>query len=104
MPNGTVHKANIFGQEYIMKSSADAELMSEITDYVNQKMDELQKSGLNPNSEQLKIAVHACMNIAYELFLEKNKRSENIRNIEAKGGAFVEFIDERIKNIETKKY
>ena len=38
MPDSTVHKTNIFGQEYIMKSSADAELMSEISNYVNQKM------------------------------------------------------------------
>ena len=103
MPDSIVHKTNIFGQEYIMKSAADAELMLEISDYVNQKMDELQESGLNPNSEQLKIAVHACMNIAYELFLEKNKKNEIVRNIEAKGEAFVEFIDERIKNIENQK-
>ena len=103
MPDSTVHKTNIFGQEYIMKSSADAELMLEISNYVNQKMDELQESGLNPNSEQLKIAVHACMNIAYELFLEKNKKSKIIRNLEIKGEAFVEFIDERIKNIENQK-
>jgi len=103
MPDSTVHKTNIFGQEYIMKSSADAALMSKISNYVNQKMDELEESGLNPNSEQLKIAVHACMNIAYELFLEKNKKNEIIRGIEAKGDAFIEFIDDRIKNIKTRK-
>ena len=43
------------------------------------------------------------MNIAYELFLEKNKKNEIIRGIEAKGDAFIEFIDDRIKNIETRK-
>ena len=39
MPDSTVHKTNIFGQEYIMKSSADAALMSKISNYVNQKME-----------------------------------------------------------------
>ena len=34
-----------------MKSSADAALMSKISNYVNQKMDELEECGLNPNSE-----------------------------------------------------
>ena len=91
MPDSTVHKTNIFGQEYIMKSSADAALMSKISKYVNQKMDELEESGLNPNSEQ------TCTGYG-NLLLKFNQHVKALTYIK-KGTGFISFTQKDFKII-----
>ena len=47
-------------------------------------------------TEQLKIAVLACMNITDELFLYKTQKKEVLSKIESKSNALLEFIDEKL--------
>ena len=94
---------NIYGQEYVLKSTADNKYINKIASYVNSKMKEVESSGLDANSQQLKIAVLAAMNIADELIQANNKSEKLIGTIEAKGKSFIEYIDDRIKQIETKE-
>ena len=65
------------------------------------KMKEIESTGLDASSQQLKIAVLSAMNIADELFQSMDKNSEIITTIEAKGNSFIEYIDDRIKEIES---
>ena len=94
---------NIYGQDYVLKSAADREYINKIAEYVNSKMKEIEKSGLDANSQQLKIAVLSAMNIADELFQSLEKNSSIISTIETKGNSFIEYIDDRIKEIESQK-
>ena len=91
-----VVKVNILGQDYFIRSSANQTYFKEVEAYINEKTDELIESGLNPDTEQLKIAVLACMNITDELFLYKNQKKEVLSKIESKSNALLEFIDEKL--------
>ena len=64
-------------------------------------MKEIESSGLDPNSQQLKIAVLSAMNIADELFQSLDKNNQIVSTIERKGTSFIEYIDDRIKEIES---
>ena len=66
--DSNVIRVNILGQEYVMKTSADPKYIQNVAKYVNEKMDELKESGVDSSSQQLKIAVLACMNITAEVF------------------------------------
>ena len=94
---------NIYGQDYMLKTTADEKYLSKIADYVKLKMKELEETGLDSNSQQLKIAVLSAMNIADELFQSLSKNSDIISTIEAKGSSFIEYIDDRIKEIESQE-
>ena len=91
-----VVKVNILGQDYFIKSSANQTYFKQVEEYINSKTEELIQSGLNPDTEQLKIAVLACMNITDELFLYKNQKKEVLSKIESKSNALLEFIDEKL--------
>ena len=94
---------NIYGQDYVLKSAADDNYINKIAEYVNSKMKEIESSGLDANSQQLKIAVLSAMNIADELFQSLEKNSSIISTIQTKGNSFIEYIDDRIKEIESQK-
>jgi len=91
-----VVKVNILGQDYFIKSSANQTYFKQVEEYINSKTEEIIESGLNPDTEQLKIAVLACMNITDELFLYKNQKKEVLSKIESKSNALLEFIDEKL--------
>ena len=92
---------NIYGQEYVLKSSANDDYIHKIADYVNSKMKEVESSGLDANSQQLKIAILSAMNIADEFFQSLDKNNKIISTIESKGNSFIEYIDDRIKEIDS---
>ena len=62
-----IKKITVLGQDYLVKTNSSSN-MNKIVDYVNDKMAEATSSGMDINSQQLKIAVFACLEIAGELF------------------------------------
>ena len=92
---------NIYGQDYVLKSTADQDYINKIAEHVNSRMKEVESTGLDASSQQLKIAVLSAMNIADELFQSLNKNDKIISTIETKGSSFIEYIDDRIKEIES---
>jgi len=94
---------NIYGQDYMLKSEGDSEYINKIAHIVQDKMKEIENTGLDSNSQQLKIAVLAAMNIADELLQSQDKKNKLITNIETKGNLFIEYIDDRIKEIESNR-
>ena len=103
MADSKMISVNIYGQDYMLKSEADQNYINRIADFVEEKMKEIEETGLDSNSQQLKIAVLAAMNIADELLQAKDSRDKVISSIESKGNSFIEYIDERIKEIESAK-
>ena len=103
MADSKMISVNIYGQDYMLKSEADQNYINRIADFVEEKMKEIEETGLDSNSQQLKIAVLAAMNIADELLQAKDSRNKVTSSIESKGNSFIEYIDERIKEIESTK-
>jgi cell division protein ZapA (FtsZ GTPase activity inhibitor) len=66
-------KINIFGKDYSLLVDNE-EVASELADYVNEIMTDT-KNELPEQSNET-IAVLAALNIAYDLFVEKNKYRE----------------------------
>ena len=91
-----VVRVNILGQEYVMKTSADSQYIQEIAKYVNEKMEEVKESGIDPSSQQLKISVLACMNITAEFFDLKSKSQDIISDVESKALKISEYIEKKI--------
>ena len=69
-----VRKIQILGQEYLVRV-ASKHNMDEISKYVNEKMEEVIKSGVDRNSQQLRIAVFTCLEIAGELLMYKENKN-----------------------------
>ena len=100
--NPKVVKVNILGQDYVVRSSAGQKYLNEVAGYVNEKMEEIKASGID-DSQQLRIAVLAAMNITDELLSYKKEKQKFVDKVEAKTRAITEFIDNRIDDIESEK-
>ncbi len=100
--NPKVLKVNILGQDYVVRSSAGQKYLNEVSTYVNEKMEEIKESGID-DSQQLRIAVLAAMNITDELFSYKKEKQKFVDQVEAKTRSITEFIDNRIAEIESEK-
>ena len=100
--NPKVLKVKILGQDYVIRSSAGQKYLNEVSVYVNEKMEEIMASGID-DSQQLRIAVLAAMNITDELFSYKKDKQKFVDKVEAKTLAITEFIDNRIAEIESEK-
>ena len=84
------------------RSSAGQKYLNEVSSYMNEKMNEVKASGID-DSQQLRIAVLAAMNITDELFTYKKEKNIFIEKVEAKTKAITEFIENRIEEIESEK-
>ena len=60
-----VIKVNILGQDYVVRSTAGQKYLEQVAKYVDDKMEEIKASGID-DSQQLRIAVLAAMNITDE--------------------------------------
>ena len=93
-----VIKVNILGQDYFIKSSAKSTYFKQVSEHVNNTMNEIiNETKIDPNTLQLKIAVLACMNITDELFAYKKNKQSVLNDIEAKSSSIIEYIDENLK-------
>ena len=93
-----VHKIKLLGQDYLIKTSNSND-MQEIENYVEEKMKEVIDSGIDSNSQQLRIAVFACLEIAGELFLYKKNHNKKIDKIERKSKLIINLINDKLDKI-----
>ena len=68
-----VVKVNILGQDYVVRSTAGQKYLEQVAKYVDDKMEEIKASGID-DSQQLRIAILAAMNITDELFIYKKEK------------------------------
>ena len=92
-----VKKIKLLGQDYLIKSSESSEMLK-ISEYVNKKMQEVIDSGIDQNSQQLRIAVFACLEIAGELFLYKDKNKKILNKLGKKSKLLIELIDKKLED------
>ena len=82
MPEGTVLKVNIYGTEYPIRGEVDVEYIRRVAEYVDRKMREVDQSTAAKSS--LKVAILAALNIADELFRERDEKAGLLKSFEAK--------------------
>ena len=92
-----VHKIKLLGQDYLIKTSGSTNML-EVATYVEDKMKEVIDSGIDSNSQQLRIAVFACLEIAGELFLYKNQHKKKLDKLENKSKIMIELIESKLSN------
>ena len=97
-----VVKVNILGQDYVIRSTAGQKYLEQVAKYVDDKMEEIKASGID-DSQQLRIAILAAMNITDELLTYKKEKKKFVDKVEAKAIAITEFIENRIHDIEESK-
>ena len=97
-----VVKVTILGQDYVVRSTAGQQYLERVAKYVDEKMEEIKVSGID-DSQQLRIAILAAMNITDELFTYKKEKQKFVDKVEAKTLAITEFIENRIHDIEESK-
>ena len=95
-----VIKVNILGQDYFIKSSENSDYFKKISNYVNDKMNEVidSGSGIDPSTQQLKIAIFTCMSITEDFFSLRQNSEELLDQIESKSSSIIEYIDENLNN------
>jgi len=77
-----VVKVKIFGTEYPIKGDSNVDYIQKIATFVNDKMVEIDKT-LSLKSS-LKVAILAALNIADELFQEREENNKLRENFESK--------------------
>ena len=92
-----VHKIKLLGQDYLIKTSGSTNML-EVANYVEDKMKEVIDSGIDSNSQQLRIAVFACLEVAGELFLYKNQHKKKLDKLENKSKLMIELIENKLDN------
>lgn len=85
----TVLKVNIFGTEYPVRGSADPEYVLRVARYVDQKMREIDQ--MAAGRPALKVAILAALNIADELFREREEKTRPL-----------ELYEERVRRLAEK--
>ena len=93
-----VVKVNIFGTEYQIKGDSNAEYIQDVASYVNNKMIEIEK-GLTVKSS-LKVAILTAMNIADELYKEREDKKNLLSMLNDKSQGLNEKISHIILDLE----
>jgi cell division protein ZapA len=84
----------IFGQEYTLRGDAEAEYVQKVAAYVDRKMREV---GDNSQlASTAKVAILAAVNIADELFRERQRRHEALAALEERTGRIADLIEREV--------
>jgi len=98
MSKQNVIKVPIMGQDYLVNTTASEKYIQDIASFVNNKMLEIQDSGIEEES-QLRIAVLGAMNIADELFTQKKSQDSIIKKIDKKAEKLSAMVEKELKII-----
>jgi cell division protein ZapA len=81
----------ILGQKYTIKGDAPEEYIRELASYVDKKLKEVYTS--SPNIAPVKATILAALDIADELFKQKNQQEEMTKHIEEKATALASLFE-----------
>ena len=87
-------KVEIFGSEYRIRGDADPECIQEIAHYVDSKMREVTNETSLGSS--LKVAILAALNIAGELFRERDDRIKLLADVQERAEELSQSLDSQL--------
>ena len=89
---GSSVKVEIFGHTYIIKGDAPPEYITQLAEFLSNKMEEV--SSNIPNTSPTHLAILAALNIADEYFQIKKIKAGADGEIEEKTNALISMLDE----------
>jgi cell division protein ZapA len=87
-------KVEIYGSEYRIRGDADPEYIQEIAHYVDSKMNEVTKETSLGSS--LKVAILAALNIAGELFRERDDRNRLLAQFQERAEELSQTLEDEL--------
>ncbi len=84
----------IYGHEYTLRGEANTEYVQKVAKFVDDKMREIADN--SSVASTAKIAILAAINIADELFRERQKRHEALAMLEEKTGQIAQLLDKEV--------
>ncbi|MBN1884658.1 MAG: cell division protein ZapA [Candidatus Krumholzibacteriota bacterium] len=94
MTETSTEKVEIFGQEYKIKGVGDPRYIHKIAGYVDMKMREIaHSSGI---MSQSRIAILTALNIADELFQERESKDDTVRALDRQALKLSELLDDKV--------
>ena len=84
----------IFGHDYTLRGEADSKYVEKVADFVDRKMNEVAENSAVGSTA--KVAILAAINIADELFRERQKRQEALAMLDAKTGQIARLLDQEV--------
>jgi cell division protein ZapA len=87
-------KVEIYGSEYRIRGDADPEYIQEIAHYVDSKMREVTSETSLGSS--LKVAILTALNIAGELFRERDDRNKLLAQVEERAEELTQVLDSEL--------
>lgn len=84
-------KVEIYGSEYRIRGDADPDYIQEIAHYVDSKMSEVSEETSLASS--LKVAILAALNIAGELFRERDDRNRLLAQVQERTEELSQALD-----------
>ena len=85
---------HIAGQRYVLRSDADEAYVQSLAGYVNERINEVQRSARPVPSQSL--AVLAALNIADDLFRERQRRVALKEKIRDKSKKLLAYLDKEV--------
>ena len=85
----------IFGREYKIKGVGDESYIRSVAKYVNDRMKEVARSTSLPSQDRL--AILTALNIADELFQERQSLSNGYSTIERETDRLIRMLDEDLQ-------
>ncbi len=94
-PEGTILKVNIYGTEYPIRGEVDVDYIRRVAEYVDRKMREVDQNTTAKSS--LKVAILAALNIADELFRERDEKTGLLKSFETQADRLSQVLNENLK-------
>jgi cell division protein ZapA len=84
----------IYGHEYTLKGEADSGYVEKVADFVDRKMCEVAENSAVASTA--KVAILAAINIADELFRERQKRREALAALDKRADTIAHLLDQEV--------
>ena len=94
MPDPTSVNVTIYGHEYTLKGEADSDYVQKVARYVDRKMKEVAENSTIASTT--KVAILAAINIADELFRERQKRHEALAMLDERTGQIADLLEKEM--------
>lgn len=100
MSDGTkrVVDLELFGQRFTVSTDTDAERVRDIVDFVNRRLETIRDASRRVQTDQ--IALLAALNIAEELFDERDRRRSLKRSVRDRSMRMLDALDSISKEME----
>ncbi len=84
-------RVNIYGEEYTVRSGGDVKYIQEIAEYVDRKMRDIAEK--TANKSPARIAILAALNMAGELFQERQNQEGGLSDVEKRTNDIISLLD-----------